>query len=75
MSFEGYKRFLAERGIQTVINSSGQFVSTSSHDRRQWLRGTDASAYGGNSSYAPPVGGAIGVRGPIPRLIVLNVNQ
>jgi hypothetical protein len=27
MSFEGYKRFLAERGIQTVINSSGQFVT------------------------------------------------
>jgi hypothetical protein len=73
MSFEGYKRFLAERGIQTVINSSGQFVSTSSTGGSG--SAGHASAYGGNSSYAPPVGAAIGVRGPIPRLIVLNVNQ
>ncbi len=74
MSFEGYKRFLAERGIQTVVNSSGQFVSTSSAGGSGSAPGHSYS-YGGNSSHAPPVGGAIGVRGPIPRLIVLNVNQ
>jgi hypothetical protein len=77
MSFEGYKQFLAERGIRSVITSSGKFVSTSGRSSNSYAgygyAGYGYAGYGGISmTYAPSVGGAIGVRGKIPRLIVIS---
>jgi hypothetical protein len=69
MSFEGYKKFLAERGIRSVISPSGKIVSTMNENSSYY------GSYGYGGSYAPSVGGAIGVRGSIPRLIVISANQ
>jgi hypothetical protein len=71
MSFEGYKKFLAARGIQSAITSSGKFVSTTDDIHHSPYRYMEH----GGRSHAPFVGGAIGVRGSIPRLIVININQ
>jgi hypothetical protein len=70
MSFEN---FMKSRGVSFNITSSGKLVAYESDPRSSYYSSPSYSYTG--SVYAPPVGGAIGLRGSLPRFLRISTDN
>ena len=73
MSYISLENYMKSKGISFYINSNGNSIPYTSKPRPSYYGGV---GYGySNNTYSPAVGGAIGVRGPIPLFIRISAKD